>query len=231
MAKLGLHLKKTYFLIGGLLLNRSTTVLTKYQMMNQEIKHFFNENNNLNKGFLNNRKSASRQSQEFEDILPASEVLAVYEEIMPGTMAKLLDLTEQEQVHQHALEQSKMLLRARFEIIGKLFFVLTIAIIGYVTINLAQNSLNHAVIFSSIAFLSILGMSLISYFGNLHFKNSFRNYNTRSKQSFSSWRNNEKSQSSQEPLEENKNSSLRENSRENSRDRSSNRRPIYKRKK
>ena len=146
--------------------------------MTKEIKQFFYQNNTLNKGFANNNQH-SKSRQEFEDLLPAPEVLAAYEEIMPGTMAKLLDLTLQEQNHQHALEQSKALMRARFEMIGKLFFVLTILIIGYVTINLAQSSLTHAVIFSSIAFLSVFGISLISYFKNSYSKSSFRNYNTR----------------------------------------------------
>ncbi len=190
--------------------------------MNREIKHFFAENNSLNKGFISNHKS-SKQLEGFRNVLPTPEVLAAYEEIMPGTMARLLDLTQQEQNHQHAIEQSEVFIRAKFEMIGKLFFVLTVAIIGYVTVNLAQSSLNHAVIFASVAFLSILAMSL-----NLHLKNKCsENPSDTPKKESIFLKNDHKNQIDKDALDEDNSSS----SLENSRDKNNYRRSIYKRKK
>jgi len=132
--------------------------------MNKEVKHFFVENNQLNKITPNlNQSYMHKVRSEFEGLMPPPEVLHAYEEIMPGTVEKLLGLMEQEQKHKHAMEKARVFMHSKTETIGKMFASFTIIIIAYATIVLSKQSLGHSLIFAAIAFTSIFAVSLVAY--------------------------------------------------------------------
>lgn len=133
--------------------------------MSREVKHFFVENNHLNKITSNlNHSYIQKVRSDFEGLMPSPEVLHAYEEIMPGTVEKLLGLMEQEQKHKHAIEKAKVFMHSKTETIGKMFASFTIIIIAYATIVLSKKSLGHSLIFAAIAFASIFAVSLVAYF-------------------------------------------------------------------
>ncbi|AVP87136.1 hypothetical protein phytr_1780 [Candidatus Phycorickettsia trachydisci] len=133
--------------------------------MSREVKHFFVEDNHLNKITPNlNHSYMHKVRNEFEGLMPPPEVLHAYEEIMPGTVEKLLGLMEQEQKHKHAMERAKIFMHSKTETIGKMFASFTIIIIAYATIVLSKKSLGHSLVFAAIAFTSIFAVSLVAYF-------------------------------------------------------------------
>jgi len=132
--------------------------------MNKEVKRFFVEDNHLNKITPNlNHSYMQKVRNEFEGLMPLPEVLHAYEEIMPGTVEKLLGLMEQEQRHKHAMEKAKVFMHSKTETIGKMFASFTIIIIAYATIVLSKKSLSHSLVFAAIAFTSIFAVSLVAY--------------------------------------------------------------------
>jgi hypothetical protein len=140
--------------------------------MTKEIKQFFKDGNYLNKGFANqNDIYIQKVMEEFADVMPSPEILHAYEDIRPGTLEQILSLMEKEQKHKHIMEGMKMAMQSRADFMGKLFAALIVAIIGYVTIYLSNESLVYAVLFSSVAFFSIFSISLLSYW-----KNNSRNH-------------------------------------------------------
>jgi uncharacterized membrane protein len=68
-------------------------------------KHFFDNYNKLNKGYAANANVSDTDrsfgAKRFSNILPPIEVLQEYEDIHPGSMAKILKLAEKEQEHKH----------------------------------------------------------------------------------------------------------------------------------
>jgi uncharacterized membrane protein len=141
--------------------------------MTKEVKQFFYNNNYLNKGAtkLEDNLYVQKVREEFNTLMPAPEILQAYEEVMPGTISKLINLIEQEQKHKHIVEEIKISMRTKAEFMGRLFSAFTILTIGYVTINLSHQSLNHAIIFAAVAFTSIFGISIV-----LHYKDLVRNH-------------------------------------------------------
>ena len=137
--------------------------------MNKETKQFFYHNNALNKGSLKevNDFYTSKVRDEFNEVMPSPEVLYAYEEIMPGTIEKLTALMEKEQKHKHAMEDARLAIHQKADYMGKIFAMVFVFAICYVTLDLAKQSLSHAVIFSSGAFFSIFGISLLSKYKNL----------------------------------------------------------------
>jgi uncharacterized membrane protein len=140
-------------------------------MMNKETKHFFYNNNGLNKGSIKeaNEVYANKVRDDVNDILPSPEIMHAYEEIMPGTMEKLANLMLQEQKHKHAMEEARLNIQSKADFMGKVFAGFFVLAICYVTMELAKQSLNYAVIFSSCAFLSIFGMSMLSKYKNFKY--------------------------------------------------------------
>ena len=131
--------------------------------MNKETKQFFYNNNALNKGYAKEASEAyiNKVRNEFGNVMPSPEVLYAYEEIMPGTIDKLIALMEKEQNHKHAIENARLVIQKKADYMGKIFAAIFVFAIGYVTLELAKESLNHAVIFSSSAFFGIFGVSFL----------------------------------------------------------------------
>lgn len=74
----------------------------------REKKVFFNKNNKLDKGhgssLLTKGSDDSFYRRKFEHILPPIDLISQYEDINPGTLQRLIDLTEQEQKNRHHID-------------------------------------------------------------------------------------------------------------------------------
>lgn len=74
----------------------------------RENKNFFANNNRLNKGYLevkDHRESDnSFYRKKFDHVLPPIELIEQYEEIYPGTLAKLMIMAEKEQKHRQQMD-------------------------------------------------------------------------------------------------------------------------------
>ncbi len=72
-----------------------------------EVKKFFVTNNRLNKGHAGSSQMDQRGKnfyvKKFEHLLPPVEMMAEYEYIYPGTLKKLIEMSENEQRHIHQL--------------------------------------------------------------------------------------------------------------------------------
>ncbi len=77
-------------------------------MQEKEIKTFFNKDNKLNRGYkkMSNPREEddSFYRKKFEHLLPPIDILNEYENIYPGTLAKLMEMTQKEQQHRQAAE-------------------------------------------------------------------------------------------------------------------------------
>lgn len=73
----------------------------------KESKKFF-EDNRLNRGAAQGSKNKSDNDNglyaKYKHVLPPLDVLEQYEELHPGTVARLLDMAKKEQEHRHAME-------------------------------------------------------------------------------------------------------------------------------
>jgi uncharacterized membrane protein len=75
----------------------------------KESKSFFASNNRLNKGYLkvsNNprEKDNSFYRKKFEHVMPPIDLMEEYENLHPGTLAKLMVMAEKEQTHRHQMD-------------------------------------------------------------------------------------------------------------------------------
>ena len=133
----------------------------------REVKTFFKEDNRLNKGYAEDSVNQRDGGNDFyhkkiSESLPPPDVLAVYEEMHPGTFEKLLGLLDVEQKHRHAMDKVYAEMQARVGKMGRLFGFFIICAIGYVTLELAKHDmLIGGLIFAGMAFVGIFGVSLI----------------------------------------------------------------------
>jgi uncharacterized membrane protein len=142
----------------------------------KEVKSFFTEDNRLNKGYASSVTS-SREGyrKNMSDALPPPDVLAVYEEMHPGTFEKLLHALEKEQKHRHTMEQINIEMQARAQKMGRVFGLFIICVIGYVVLELAkQGMLIGGLIFAALAFAGIFSVSVFA-----HSTNSKKSYDKR----------------------------------------------------
>lgn len=100
----------------------------------KENKRFF-DRNYLNKGHLKSEEipvsEVSKLGRKYQNFLPPIELMEHYEELYPGTMEKLLQMTAQEQDNRHLLEMSKVQQREktlRLEKILVFIFAITLII-------------------------------------------------------------------------------------------------------
>ncbi len=74
----------------------------------KETKNFFTKNNRLNKGYskpLNSRELDNNfYRKKFQHILPPIDVMSEYENLHPGTLEKLINMAQKEQIHRHDLD-------------------------------------------------------------------------------------------------------------------------------
>ncbi|WP_375327112.1 DUF2335 domain-containing protein [Candidatus Tisiphia endosymbiont of Nemotelus uliginosus] len=143
----------------------------------KENKSFFTNNNRLNKGYFkiaNPRESDYRYyRKKFEHVLPPIELLEEYETLYPGTTAKLLAMSEKEQIHRHKLEikniESYELLVKKGRI-SSILFIITLAII---TALLTQLDYFVASIFASSTIFTVVISILLGTFNNFKSKKDY----------------------------------------------------------
>jgi uncharacterized membrane protein len=133
----------------------------------KEIKTFFTKDNRLNKGYskISNIREldSSFYRKKFEHILPPIDLISEYENINPGTLAKLIDMAEQEQHHKHAIDLVNLENYNRAQKMGRIFALIFIGLICLTTICLTIfGKILIALVFSCSAFLAIGITSVIS---------------------------------------------------------------------
>ena len=136
--------------------------------MTKTTKTFFNCNNRLNKGYdaegVSIECDVNLLRKKFEQHLPPVDVISAYEEIYPGILEKLIELTTKEQQHRHLMEMKNLEMYKKAKIIGKFFGLLVVFCICYVVLELVKEKQNNtAIIFSFISFGSIFFVSLFYY--------------------------------------------------------------------
>lgn len=130
----------------------------------REVKSFFIEDNSLNKGYTNDKLSQESQSSAYykklQQNLPPVDVIAAYEELHPGTLAKLLEVVEKEQKHSHDRDRVHNIMHGKATFMGRMFGFFSVLAISYVTLSLAKDGmLMGGLIFAAMAFAGIFGIS------------------------------------------------------------------------
>lgn len=99
----------------------------------KEVKTFFASDNRLNKGYArtaNHQQSdTSLYRKKFEHILPPIDLISHYEDINPGTLAKLIAMAEKEQVNKHELEKKLIEEQAKAVKLGQIFGIMSLLIV------------------------------------------------------------------------------------------------------
>ena len=131
----------------------------------KEIKTFFGKDNKLNKGYvktINVRENDSVFYQKkFAHILPPIDVINEFENIHPGTLARLMDMAEKEQNHRQALDLVNLDSQARAFKMGRYFTLMSIVAACVTTIALVVIASAYiGIVFSIVAFLAISVISL-----------------------------------------------------------------------
>ncbi|MGI4775412.1 MAG: DUF2335 domain-containing protein [Janthinobacterium lividum] len=126
----------------------------------KEIKNFFNKDIKLNKGYAsipNKRDTNSENYQKkFSHILPPIDLITEFEDIYPGTLARIMEMSENEQHHSHALDIASTEAQSRNAKFGRVCAVIIVAFICFTTLLLAVLGQSMvAIFFACFAFLSI----------------------------------------------------------------------------
>ena len=132
----------------------------------KEVKSFFTSDNRLNKGYADTRSArhiSAQDNAKLSAILPSSDTLAIYEEMHPGAFEKLVSMLSAEQKHRHLINEVHVQMSAKARFMGRVFGLLVICIVGYVTLELSKIGMaTEGLIFAGIAFASIFGVSILS---------------------------------------------------------------------
>lgn len=127
----------------------------------RKIKTFFNKDNHLNKGYAKNllgikESDYKHQEVKFKHILPPIDLISEYEYLKPGTLAKIINMAEQEQCHKHKIDQMNLKKMHSILKIGRICAFLSITFICLTTVFLTkQGYIAGALIFSCSAFFII----------------------------------------------------------------------------
>lgn len=82
-----------------------------------------------------NERSTARHGRKTPEGLPPAEMLAAYDEIMPGSAARMVAMFEREQAHRHQWEQRALKVHQISTILGQLLgFFVAVSIFGSATI-------------------------------------------------------------------------------------------------
>jgi len=126
-----------------------------------EKKSFFTENNQLNKGYRPDRHVNKNIPRKVD--LPDATILAEYEGMHPGAIAKMMEMTAKEQQHRHAMEAIQSKMQATALRMGRLFAVFSILAICYTSFAMASDNMqNEAMIFAGLGFSA---MAISAYAG------------------------------------------------------------------
>jgi uncharacterized membrane protein len=123
----------------------------------REKKSFFTENNQLNKGYRSENKLATKATFKVGAAdLPEASVLAAYEEMQPGTISKMIEMTAKEQEHRHNIELLHLKMQKIGVRMGRLFAIFAVMAICYTAYAMsAHNMQKEAVIFACIGFVAM----------------------------------------------------------------------------
>lgn len=132
----------------------------------KEIKTFFDKNNKLNKGYIRptntHESDSSFYQKKFAHILPPIDIINEYENIHPGTLARLIDMAEKEQHHRQALDLVNLDAQTRAFKMGRNFALVFVGIACLTTIALAIIASAYiGIIFASVAFAVIGAISFL----------------------------------------------------------------------
>ena len=133
----------------------------------KEIKSFFTKDNRLNKGYAkiaNPREPDNNfYRKKFEHLLPPIDLISEYENINPGTFAKLMDMAQQELHHKHAVDLVSLENYNRATKMGRIFALIFIGLVCITTICLSiVGQAAIALVFSCSAFLAVGITSILS---------------------------------------------------------------------
>lgn len=125
----------------------------------KEIKTFFGNDNRLNKGYTTiaspRKFDNSVYRKKFEHILPPIDVISEYENIHPGSLAKLIEMARSEQQHKHEIDRLAIDAYAKATKNGQIFALCAVCAICITALFLAfMGSITIAVV-TIISFLVI----------------------------------------------------------------------------
>lgn len=130
-------------------------------------KSFFNNNNRLNKGYSksDNKVPDHRfHRKKLEHVLPPIDLMEEYENIYPGTIAKMIAMAEKEQEHRHKRDMQGVLVYTKNVRTARISNMIFLMIIALVTGLLARENYYVASIFAISLFLTIsIGIFFISF--------------------------------------------------------------------
>lgn len=82
-----------------------------------------------------NERPSGKQQRRAPEGLPSADVLAAYDQVMPGSAARLIGMFEREQAHRHQWEERALRVHQVSTILGQLLgFFVAVAIFGSATI-------------------------------------------------------------------------------------------------
>lgn len=124
----------------------------------KEIKTFFTNGNRLNKGYNKGYNPQeidnSFYRKRFAHVLPPLDIMSEYENMHPGTLARLIEMAEIEQKHRHTIDSAEIINRRDSIKRGQSFAILLGIIMCIATVLLAVFSNTLAVVvFTTLAFL------------------------------------------------------------------------------
>jgi uncharacterized membrane protein len=112
---------------------------------------------------------AQQVRSEFSGPLPHPEILAQYEEILPGAATRIFEMAEEQAHHRRAMEKNSLNLAGRDAMLGILFgFILaSMGIIGGILIIILNpNSVGSLITGSALSGSSLLGVVRIFVIGS-----------------------------------------------------------------
>lgn len=130
-----------------------------------EIRSFFVEDNTLNKGYAAELNTGQKWSprKKVNDILPPPDILAVYEDMHPGTFEKILAALDKEQQHQHHMHELSLKMQLKAAKMGRIFALLIVAVISYTTLEFAKaDMLVGGLVFAAISFTCMCVIFLLT---------------------------------------------------------------------
>ena len=127
---------------------------------------YFYQDNHLNKGYQKTESTindtsvnVSLENKSFFD----PKVLEIFESVHPGSIAKIIEISQREQRHSHAYEISNLSSLARSRMFGQILSFISLLVISYVVMNMVLSGYTKvAILFSSLYFISVLFISLFS---------------------------------------------------------------------
>lgn len=134
----------------------------------KETKTFFGNDNRLNKGYakLPNQVESNNNlyRKKFEHLLPPIDLMEEYENLNPGTLAKLIDMAQKEQIHRHSAELLSIKTYASTTKLGKIFALIFTSLVCVTTLLLVLiGGFITAIVFAGLAFSSVIAVSFLQY--------------------------------------------------------------------